>query len=448
MARWKEVLTHLSVDVETRYDILKNRLRERLGCRNPVMILPYRGYGTPERMFLRGRVLKDRSITPAQEDDSTWENLVNMWRRANSVEIPYAQVRARFDGQEQVVTANVEGFFEVWIEPAKPLPDGQLWQEVELELVAPLDDGEAPARATGQILVPPRDADFAVISDVDDTVLQSNVTSVVKMARATFLGNARLRLPFEGVAAFYRALHRGRTGSKLNPMFYVSSSPWNLYDLLSEFFNLQEIPIGPVLFLRDWGLTDQGFLPLKNREHKLSYIQEIIETFKDLPFILIGDSTQEDPEIYTEVVARYPKRILAVYIRNVERDPRRMDEIKALAEQALKAGSVLILAETTLPLAEHAAKQGWIDPDALPEIEIEKQADAAPPTALETLLGKEEKAEAPTVEVAPGAGARETIEAVQEGGIEEALQAGDAEAEEAPTVVVRPDEAAEDEKEP
>lgn len=440
MSGWKEALIHLSVDVETQYDLLKNRLRERFGRRDPMMILPYRGYGTPDRMFLRGRVLKDRHIPPAEEDDSSWENLLNMWRRANSIEIPRAQVRARFAGREQIVTANDEGFFEVWIKPAEPLPADELWQEVELELLAPAPGDGAPIRAVGQILVPPPGADFGVISDVDDTVLQTNVTSFIKMARATFLGNARLRLPFEGVAAFYRALHRGRSGSQRNPMFYVSSSPWNLYDLLSEFFNLQDIPVGPVLFLRDWGLTDQGFLPLKNRAYKLSYIKEIIETFRNLSFILIGDSTQEDPEIYTEVVSLYPKRIQAVYIRNVERDPKRMDEIKALAEEVLKAGSVLILAETTLPLAEHAAKQGWIDPNALPEIEIEKQADAAPPTPLETLLGQEEKAEAPTVEVAPGAGASETIAAVQEGGIEEALQTGDEKKEEAPTVVVKPEE--------
>jgi phosphatidate phosphatase APP1 len=440
MASWKQALIRLSVDVERQYDLLKNRFRERLGLYHPIMIAPYRGYGTPERMFLRGRVLKDRNIPPAQEDDSSWENLLNMWRRANSVEVPHARVLVRFGGEEQIVTANVEGFFEVWIEPSQPLPTERLWHEVELELVEPASEDGEPIRAVGEILVPPPDVDFVVISDIDDTVLQSNVTSLLKMARATFLGNARLRLPFPGVAAFYRALHRGRHSDKLNPMFYVSSSPWNLYDLLSEFFNLQEIPIGPVLFLRDWGLTDQGFLPLKNRAYKLSYIKEIIDTFKDLPFILIGDSSQEDPEIYSEVVALYPDRIKAVYIRNVSRDPRRLDEISELAEEVLKAGSALLLAETTLPLAEHAAKQGWIDPDALPEIEIEKQADAAPPTPLETLLGQDEKAEGPTVEVAAGADAQEMIEAVQDGGIEEALHSGDPKKQEAPTVVVQPDD--------
>ena len=424
MAGWKEVLTLLCVDVETRYDFLKFRLRERLGGRNPIMVLPYRGYGTAQRIFLRGRVLEDRHIPPADEDDSPWENLLNMWRRVKSLEIPKAQVRARFGGQEQIVTANEEGFFEVWLEPVEPLPPDRLWHDVELELLSPLRAGEPPARATGQALVPPPGSDFAVISDIDDTVLQTDATSLLRMARATFLGNARVRMPFEGVAAFYRALHHGSSGKSLNPMFYVSSSPWNLYDLLSEFFNLQDIPIGPVLFLRDWGLTDQGFLPTRNRVHKLGYIKEIIETFKDLAFILIGDSGQEDPEIYSEVVSLYPNRIKAVYIRNVSRDPKRIDQINKLAEEVLRAGSVLILAETTLPLAEHAAKQGWIHPDTLPAIEIEKQADAAPPSPLETLLGKEEKAEAPTVEVAPGAGAQETIEATQAGGIEQALQVG------------------------
>lgn len=440
MPGWRDVLIHFSVDVETYYDLLKYRLRERLGGRNSVMILPYRGYGTSERLYLRGRVLEDRGIVSAAEDDSVWDNLLNMWRRMKSNEIPYARVLARYGGEEQVVSANIEGFFEVSIRPREPAAQPGLWHDVELELVEPIREDATPAAAVGQVLVPPQSAEFVVISDIDDTVLQTDATNLLRMARATFLGNARIRLPFQGVAAFYRALHGGRSGRALNPMFYVSSSPWNLYDLLSDFFNLRGIPIGPVLFLRDWGMSDEGFLPIHNREHKLVYIKQIVEAYPHLPFILIGDSGQQDPEIYAEVVSLYPNRILAVYIRNVSRDPDRIERIKALAEEVLKAGSVLILAETTLPLAEHAAKQGWIDPNALPEIEIEKQGDAEPPTPIETLLGQEEKAEAPTVEVAPGAGADQTIDAVQNGGIEEALQAGDSQKAETPTVVIKPDD--------
>jgi phosphatidate phosphatase APP1 len=424
--------------VERQYDLLKYRFRERLGYRNPVMIMPYRGYGTTEKLYLRGRVLEDRGITAAEDDDSTWENLLNMYRRFKSNEIPYAKVRARFQGVEQVVTADVEGFFDVGIKPGSQLIPNQLWYEVELELVSPLRAGSPPVTARGEVLVPPSSAEYVVISDIDDTVLQTDAANLLRMARSVFLSNARMRLPFEGVAAFYRALHAGSTGSSLNPMFYVSNSAWNLYDLLSDFFNLHQIPIGPVLFLRDWGLSKDGLAPFRPRPHKLAYVREILDTFKHLPCILIGDSGEQDPEIYTEIVGLYPHRIRAVYIRNVSRRPKRLDQIKALAEQVLAAGSTLILAETTVPLAEHAARQGWIEPGRVMDVEIEKEADKAPPGPIEALL-RQEKAEAPTV-VVPGETAEKTAEAVDQGAIEEALETKTAAKEETPTVIVAPTE--------
>ncbi|HJW91757.1 MAG TPA: phosphatase domain-containing protein, partial [Anaerolineales bacterium] len=211
-----------------------------------------------------------------------------------------------------------------------------------------------------------------------------------RMARNVFLSNARTRLPFKGVAAFYRALLLGRQGRELNPLFYVSSSPWNLYDLLSEFFQLHDIPLGPMLFLRDWGLSREELLPLGHRDYKLRAIESILELAPGLPFILIGDSGQEDPEIYHAVVQKYPQRILAIYIRDVSRDLKRPEAIRALAKEVVAAGSRLILAEDTLPMAEHAAAQGWIDPQALPEIYEEKRKDEAATGPLERALGEVE----------------------------------------------------------
>ncbi len=94
-----------------------------------------------------------------------------------------------------------------------------------------------------------------MISDLDDTVIQTDVTRVIRMVRNTLLGNARTRHPFPGVAALYRALHSS-AGAPANPLFYVSSSPWNLYDMLDDFFRLRSIPEGPI-FLRDWGLSSK-----------------------------------------------------------------------------------------------------------------------------------------------------------------------------------------------
>jgi phosphatidate phosphatase APP1 len=129
--------------------------------------------------------------------------------------------------------------------------------------------------------------------------------------------------------------------------------------VLTEFLEVQSIPLGP-LTLRDWGITDQGVLPRGHGEHKLGAIRQILDAYPHLPFILIGDSGQEDPEIYRDVVHQYGSRILAVYIRNVTPDPARARAIGELAEEVRSVGSELMLSDDTLAAARHAAERGWV----------------------------------------------------------------------------------------
>jgi phosphatidate phosphatase APP1 len=331
-----------------------------------VIIQPYRGCGTERRIYLKGRVLVENRVRPANASDGYLRNLLNSYRRFESDEIPYARVRARLGGDSCEAVADGEGFFEIDLTPAESLPADRLWHSVELELMVPATP--AKGRATGHVLVPKPGARFGVISDIDDTVVQTNVAQRLKMARDIVLGNAYTRLPFPGVAAFYRALYAGASGEEQNPLLYVSSSPWNLYDSLSEFFTIHDIPVGPVLFLRDWSFRRPAGGHLS---YKLEHIKRIMELFPELPFILIGDSGQEDPEIYREVVRSYPGRILASYIRNVSRSPARVAAIRALAEEVLADGSALVLGDDTMAAARHAAEQGWIAPSALETIAAE-----------------------------------------------------------------------------
>jgi phosphatidate phosphatase APP1 len=265
---------------------------------------------------------------------------------------------------------------------------------VALDLVEPPNVN--PARATASILVPATTATFGVVSDMDDTVLQSEVTSFLRAARMVLLENALTRLPFPGVAAFYRALERGATRAEANPIFYVSSSPWNLYDVIDGFLEAQRIPTGPLL-LRDW---DFGRLTERHRVHKSAVIAEIFDTYPALPFLLVGDSGQEDPEIYTDLVRRHPGRVKAVYIRNVSPNADRTERIQALAREVRDAGSTLVLADDTLAAAKHAALHGWIASDALDEIGGEKRDDEGTTGAKADTPGTEAKS-TPTVVVDP-----------------------------------------------
>ena len=321
MINWRQVIAQLADAADNRLDRLKRRLDDRWGD-EPICIVPYRGFGTPEGIYLKGRVLEDRGVRPASETDSVWRNLRNMYRRFESDEIPAARVSARFGATEREFTADEEGFFEVRLAPEGP-PAPQLWHQVELALIEPRRPNQDEVRAAGAVLIPPQNAQFGVISDIDDTVLQTDATSLVRMLRATFFGNAYTRLPFPGVAALYRALQSGADGQFANPLFYVSSSPWNIYDMLEEFFAVRQIPAGP-LMLRDWGFSSKEESPFRHRQHKLATIRRILDTYPTLPFLLIGDSGQQDPEIYREIVRLYPNRILAIYIRSVSRAPERI----------------------------------------------------------------------------------------------------------------------------
>ena len=53
--------------------------------------------------------------------------------------------------------------------------------------------------------VPPADARFGVISDIDDTILETGVQRVGHMVKQTITGSALTRTPFEGAAELYRA---------------------------------------------------------------------------------------------------------------------------------------------------------------------------------------------------------------------------------------------------
>jgi phosphatidate phosphatase APP1 len=205
-----------------------------------------------------------------------------------------------------------------------------------------------------QVLTPPPSARFGVISDIDDTVLVSHAASPFRMALTALLNNARTRSPFPGVAAFYQALQAGVRGDEQNPIFYVSSSPWNFYDLLVEFMQVNEIPAGPLL-LRDYGR--QNLRDIGHRDHKRGEIDALLAAYPALPFVLMGDSGQEDPEIYASVVQDFPDRILGIHIRDVTPgSARRRQEIAALAEATAAAGAPLLFSAATAD-AVHFARQ-------------------------------------------------------------------------------------------
>jgi phosphatidate phosphatase APP1 len=356
---WQQQANRFIHKLEQIFDWMKYQIGPRINGMDPIMIVPYLGFGSPEFIELRGRVIEDKGIIPSKDTDRIFKNLLNMYRRFESDEIPNARVIARFHGLEQQVVADEEGCFEVSLHLDQSSAADFGRQDVELELLEPKVNQTSAVNAVGQVLIISPEAEYGVISDIDDTIVYTGVTSRLKMAYTVLLKNAYTRLPLEGVAGFYHSLQESSQGNEKNPLFYVSSSPWNMYDLFREFFEIHDIPSGP-MFLRDWGFERNTVFTVKNRNYKMGVISKILDSFPYLQFILIGDSGEEDPEIYADVIQLYPQRILAAYIRSVKHDPKRESEIQILADKVDNLDSTMILAEDTQEMAEHAAQQGWI----------------------------------------------------------------------------------------
>lgn len=372
MKSWRKLLLFGVETVENRVDRFKLYLKLRYGLLGRVNILPYRGHGTSRELNISGRVMEEKEIRLPERDDPALRNLRAMIRRFISAEVPGAYLRVRSGGQERMVVADREGFYRTQIEPPGT-PDDD-WREVELELLWPMGRRQREASAVGEVLVVPDDAAFGVISDVDDTIVLTGATSVLMTIRLVLFSNAHTRLPFEGVAAFYRALKRGGGGA---PIFYVSTGPWNLYDLISDFIRLQKIPTGPI-FLKDWGGLKDILRGMNHREHKLEVIRGILDTYPNLPFVFVGDSGQEDAETYAQISREYPGRIRAIYIRDVDRPYGERDRVvRGIVEDVRATGVPMMLVQDTGAAAEHAAGIGLISPDDLPEIRQEREEDAA-----------------------------------------------------------------------
>lgn len=400
MVNVKHALLGVIDNVEQRFDSAKFRLHQRLGL-GKLLILPYLGHGTTTTFYLKGRVLRDKGITSAMEDDSVWLNLLNMYKRYNSDEIPGAVVRARFGDIVEEVTSDKEGFFDFELHPSVLPQIEDVWYDIELELVDYPGKGRNDAEpqevtATGKVIVPPVNAEFGIVSDIDDTVLRTDVINLLAMARNTFLMNSRTRLPFEGVSAFYDALRRG-SGERNNPIYYVTSSAWNLFDMIIDFFVVRNIPLGP-LFMVDFGLTKEQLIMPSHHDHKLGTIQMLLDAHPTLPFILIGDSGQKDAEIYLEAISKNPKRILAAYIRDVTLESRDA-EIHLLLDKAKGLGVEMVVVEDTFAAAKHAAEKGFITPEKLADILKERNEDKQAPTPLEQAIMPDAAEAAPPAEV-------------------------------------------------
>ncbi len=287
------------------------KLKKYSGRLRPFTILPFHSYGCDHTVVICGRVIENLESGSPKQDDPWWRNLRNMTRVFLRARAEKARLTATVNGQSVSITTDDIGYFWEIVTLREKLEEPG-WVDVNFVL-EPVKGYSEIMNQSGAILSMPSSAPLSpgIISDIDDTILETYATDLLLSARMTFINNSTTRIAIGGMAELYKTIVRSTP--LLSPVFYVTSSSWSLYNLMNDFLELQDFPKGPLL-MQKIGMANNKLIR-KGHGHKTQKIETVLKIAKDLPFFLFGDNGQADRQIYFEIASRYPERIAAVCIR-------------------------------------------------------------------------------------------------------------------------------------
>jgi len=275
-------------------------------------VATYRGFISEGQAHIRIRVVEEPRVPDSAEIIRDPKIIRSNLRRFAALSLPGVRAVVSFQGAQAEVVSNRHGYATAHLAAPAGLAPG--WYDYSVVTI-PDDPDEEPRTAKGQVQLPDPRAPFIVISDVDDTVLRTGLTEGMVAVKQTLLLNAQTRRSIPGMAVLYRAISVG-VRNRPAPMFlYLSTGPWNLYEMLTDFLKLRGFPKG-VLLLTDWG-PQERYVMRSGKEHKRLTLARTFASYPASQFVLIGDSGQNDPNVYVEVARQSPDRVKAIIIVDV-----------------------------------------------------------------------------------------------------------------------------------
>lgn len=205
----------------------------------------------------------------------------------------------KFDDQVIETTTDQKGSFSFSIE-----------KDIENDIsVYTSGQEEIPIHQNYPVFFKTSKTEQLVISDIDDTIMRSYTQTYLKRMFTTLLYRGDRRQLIASTNGIYQILIK-----KNASFFYVSKSEFNLVRLIAEFLIHHDLPLGP-LFLTPYLRLSELISSPKDPAFKFKSICFILDHSKNLPVVLIGDDTQADMDVYTQIVKKYGRQISNVYIR-------------------------------------------------------------------------------------------------------------------------------------
>jgi phosphatidate phosphatase APP1 len=164
-------------------------------------------------------------------------------------------------------------------------------------------------------------SNLGIISDIDDTILVSHTANIIKRIGVLSLVPPQKRKTIEFTQQLLSLVRLNASN-----VFYISKSESNLFDLLSTFIRTHQLPQG-ALFLTPYLSFRELIKRKKGKDFKINNIQFILENSPDKKFILFGDDTQKDMEVYRIIANLFPNNISRIYIRQTKKKRNRRKQV-------------------------------------------------------------------------------------------------------------------------
>lgn len=261
-------------------------------------VLGYGGYGSERQARIMARVLMTRT-----GDQRNWLTERRGWRQYLDAQVPRQRVVVQLGEATVQARTDAGGYLDVVLDGHGLAPG---WQSAQMRLISGRRISRAfpvPIRIVGEA------ERFGIVSDVDDTIMETMVPHILRAARLVLLERGSRRRVVPGMDQFLHEL------APEAPVMYLSTGAWNVASTLRRFIHRTGYPKGTAL-LRAWGISAHG-LPVSGVNHKLAEFDRLTQMLPHVRWYLVGDNGQHDPTTYTTIAQRYPDRVAGIFIRTL-----------------------------------------------------------------------------------------------------------------------------------
>jgi len=268
----------------------------------------YNAFGNEKHLLVEGRTVNKSQESVVSENDNGYTNVWNALNFFQNDELKHKKVFLTIDKEKYETQSDNEGYFKFNTTLSKERAMSYMPIFLRTENNKNSHNTQATILSSQKEMV-------GIISDIDDTVVISDVPDKTELLINTFWKNYKQREVIPTMVERFQKILAANPPAQPSRLFFISGSPKQLYLPIEKFLTYNHFPKHVLILKQTHGknkdsLTDQ-------LAYKTKKIEALIALYPHMKWVMFGDSGEKDLETYEGIKEKYPDKVKAYYIRNV-----------------------------------------------------------------------------------------------------------------------------------